>query len=178
MNWTVIGRKIKERRKECKITQTELADKIGKTESSIRKYEKGLVQIPTDVFEKIAEVLETTPHSLIGAEWFDMQVGDKGLKELQRAVNSEEGMVATLEEIYGSVESKEVSNDPGLFRHYYFVGKPPNTFILGDNDIETLITATKAFIPALVDRVKDTRPEETVVQEMLDEMKALPDPEK
>lgn len=68
MNWVAIGRKIKNQRKQCRLTQAELAKKIGKTESSIRKYEKGLVAIPTDVIEKIAETLGTTPFSLFGSD--------------------------------------------------------------------------------------------------------------
>jgi len=49
-----------------KFTQQELADKIGKTESSIRKYEKGLVTIPLDVLNKIATVLEVRVADLMG----------------------------------------------------------------------------------------------------------------
>lgn len=47
---------IKKLRKEHKMTQQELANKIGKTESSIRKYESGIVQIPINVLEKIAKI--------------------------------------------------------------------------------------------------------------------------
>lgn len=54
-----IGMNIKKYRKG-KFTQQELADKVGKTESSIRKYEKGLVAIPLDVLDKIATALEVT----------------------------------------------------------------------------------------------------------------------
>ncbi len=60
-----IGMNIKKYRKG-KFTQQELADKIGKTESSIRKYEKGLVTIPLDVLNKIATVLEVRVADLMG----------------------------------------------------------------------------------------------------------------
>ncbi len=60
-----IGQKIKEYRKG-KMTQRELAEKIGKTESSIRKYEKGLVTIPLDVIQKIADALGIVPFQLMG----------------------------------------------------------------------------------------------------------------
>lgn len=70
MRDTEIGKKIKQYRKG-KMTQRELADLIGKTESSIRKYEKGLVTIPLDVLEKIASVLGVTAVQLIGNEYFD-----------------------------------------------------------------------------------------------------------
>lgn len=59
-----IGSKIKKLRKEKKMTQSQLAEKIGKTESSIRKYEKGLIEIPLSVLEDIAKVLDTTVYYL------------------------------------------------------------------------------------------------------------------
>ncbi len=65
-----IGKKIKQYRKG-KMTQQELAAKIGKTESSIRKYEKGLVTIPLDVLEAIASALGITAFDLMGAEYWD-----------------------------------------------------------------------------------------------------------
>ena len=46
INYEKIGLLIKEYRKKLKLTQKEFGEKIGKTESTIRKYEKGLVQIP------------------------------------------------------------------------------------------------------------------------------------
>lgn len=60
-----IGMNIKKYRKG-KFTQQELADKIGKTESSIRKYEKGLVTIPLDVLNRIASALEVKVADLMG----------------------------------------------------------------------------------------------------------------
>lgn len=54
----IIGEKIKKIRKENKITQTELANLIGKTPSSIQKYEYGLTSIPLEVLEKISNVLK------------------------------------------------------------------------------------------------------------------------
>lgn len=54
MNNLKIGENIRFYRKQKKLTQKELALKIGKTESSIRKYEKGLVEIPLSTIEDIA----------------------------------------------------------------------------------------------------------------------------
>lgn len=60
IDYEKIGLKIKENRKKFKLTQQELGDKIGKTKSSIQKYEKGLTQIPNDVLEKLAKVFQMT----------------------------------------------------------------------------------------------------------------------
>lgn len=64
MNIQEIGKRIKISRKNAGLTQEELARKIGKTESSIRKYEKGLTQIPFDVLESIAQALNVSPYDL------------------------------------------------------------------------------------------------------------------
>jgi len=58
INYIYLGKLIKENRKNKKLTQQELANAIDKTESSIRKYEKGLVQIPNEVLEKLAKIFE------------------------------------------------------------------------------------------------------------------------
>jgi transcriptional regulator with XRE-family HTH domain len=58
MNNVEIGERIKHYRQAKKITQKQLASMIGKTESSIRKYEKGLVEIPISVIENIAFSLD------------------------------------------------------------------------------------------------------------------------
>lgn len=65
IDYKKIGEKIKKSRSEKKITQKQLAELIEKTESSIRKYEKGLIQIPGDVLEKIAKVLDISLFNLI-----------------------------------------------------------------------------------------------------------------
>lgn len=60
MNKSILGNNIKAARKAKKMTQKELATKIGKTESSIRKYEKGFCDIPNSVIEAIAKSLDVS----------------------------------------------------------------------------------------------------------------------
>ena len=65
-----IGDRIKIRRKEIGMSQTELADKIGSTKQNIYKYENGIItNIPSDKVEAIAAALSTTPAVLMG--WAD-----------------------------------------------------------------------------------------------------------
>lgn len=68
MRFGDVGARIKEKRKEKKLTQAQLADLIDKTESSIRKYEKNLVEIPSEVMKKIAEALGTSESYLDGID--------------------------------------------------------------------------------------------------------------
>lgn len=106
MDWSIIGQKIKQQRKKQKITQLELANLIGKTESSIRKYEKGLVNIPTDVLELIAENLNITPLALIGPEWWNIQAGPEKLAELRDAYARYKAINKYLEEMGFTVSER------------------------------------------------------------------------
>ena len=64
-----IGQRIKERRKELKISADELAKRLGKDRSTIYRYEKGDIEnLPLDILEPIAKALETTPQYLMGWE--------------------------------------------------------------------------------------------------------------
>lgn len=65
----IIGMNIKQARKKKKMKQKELADLIGYTESSISKYEQGLIQIPNTVIDLIARALEVAPVDLLGEAW-------------------------------------------------------------------------------------------------------------
>lgn len=64
----VIGKNIRKYRKNNKLTQSELAKKIGRTESSIRKHEKGIVKIPMSLLEKIAEAFDVELSNLCEKE--------------------------------------------------------------------------------------------------------------
>lgn len=61
-----IGTRIRELRRKARLTQKELGEKIGRTESSIRKYEKGLVEIPLSVLKDIASVLSVSINEILG----------------------------------------------------------------------------------------------------------------
>lgn len=65
----VIGKRIKERRKELGMSAEELGRRLGKDRSTIYRYEKGDIEnMPLDILEPIAKVLNTTPQYLMGWE--------------------------------------------------------------------------------------------------------------
>lgn len=68
VDYKEIALKIKNNRKRLNLTQKEFGEKIGKTESSIRKYEKGLTQIPNDVLQKMADIFNIGIFELMGIE--------------------------------------------------------------------------------------------------------------
>ena len=87
-------------------------------------------------------------------------------EHLERSALLYEGIEATLENIYGALEKKSIIGETGLEQLYCLVGKPPNTFVLYEADIDALVESTKAILPPMVERMKDTRPEHEIIAEI------------
>lgn len=67
------GDRIKARREELGLTQTDLAEAISSTKQNIYKYENNIISnIPSDKVEAIAEVLKISPAYLMG--WGVLQI--------------------------------------------------------------------------------------------------------
>lgn len=61
------GNRIKNRREELRMGQTELAKKVGISKQSLYKYEKDIVtNIPSNIIEKLSRALDTTPAFIMG----------------------------------------------------------------------------------------------------------------
>ena len=58
------GKRVKSMRKKKQMTQIQLAQMIGKKETTIRKYENGSIEAPWNVFEEIAGALDVSPFDL------------------------------------------------------------------------------------------------------------------
>src|ERR1700694_1891392 len=57
--WNVkVGRRIRARRIECRMSQTELGEKLGVTFQQIQKYEKGSNGVSSGRLEQISDILE------------------------------------------------------------------------------------------------------------------------
>lgn len=64
-----VGMRIKKKREDCGISQTDLAKKIGVSKQSLYKYEMNIVtNIPSNVIEQIAVILHVSPCYLMGWE--------------------------------------------------------------------------------------------------------------
>ncbi|MGM9936826.1 MAG: helix-turn-helix domain-containing protein [Candidatus Ornithomonoglobus sp.] len=63
-----IGQRIREIRKARQLSQTELANLLGKSLRTVQKYEKGEIEAPISVINEIAAKLGTTSNYLIGYE--------------------------------------------------------------------------------------------------------------
>ena len=89
MKILTIGKQIRKRRKELKMSVDELAKRLGKDRSTVYRYENGdISNMPIEVLPPIIEALETTPQELLSTivtsnewlskraeEWFDATGG-------------------------------------------------------------------------------------------------------
>ena len=70
-----VGARIREVRKERKITLQELAEKLGVRHTTVSRYEKGIITIPSDKLKAIADILEVSPEYLLGwKDWVPGQI--------------------------------------------------------------------------------------------------------
>lgn len=74
-----VGKQIRKRRKELKMSVDELAAKIGKDRSTVYRYENGDIEnISIEMLAPMVEALETTPQQLLTTiitsnEWLSTQ---------------------------------------------------------------------------------------------------------
>lgn len=62
-----VGDRMKQRRKELRLSAEDVADKIGVNRSTVFRYEKGEIEkLPIEILEPLSEVLRTTPQFLMG----------------------------------------------------------------------------------------------------------------
>lgn len=65
-NPSEIGERIKATRKAAKLSQTELAEKLGKTLRTVQKYESGEIEPSLATVNAIAKILNVSPSYLVG----------------------------------------------------------------------------------------------------------------
>ena len=71
MNQIKIGKFIKEKRKEKKITQNELAEKLNVTDRAISKWENGNCMPDSGIISELCEILEIAINDLFSGEIID-----------------------------------------------------------------------------------------------------------
>lgn len=76
-----VGQRIKQRRKELKMSADELGRRLGKDRSTVFRYENGYIEkLPIDILEPIAEALQTTPQYLMG--WDEVQKNNNDIADI------------------------------------------------------------------------------------------------
>lgn len=64
----IVAKNLRSRRRELKMTQRELAERLGYSEKSISKWESGAGLVPSGLLPRIASILETTIDSLFASD--------------------------------------------------------------------------------------------------------------
>lgn len=161
-----ISANLKKLRKERGLTQKKLGELCGLAEITIRQYESGKYQPKIETIEKIARALKVSVKEIKEDITWDEYQDTKEWYNLDREVDSVQGVIAVVAEIYGKVSliEKEIS---GQFVSYWLVGHSPNQFVIHTKDMNALYEMTKNAIQPLVERMKDTRPEDAVIQELI-----------
>lgn len=79
-----IGQRIRQFRKETGMSQTELAELLGKALRTVQKYEKGEIEVTLSVIGEIADALGVSPAEMLNAEETDTGLSDKAVEMLAR----------------------------------------------------------------------------------------------
>lgn len=97
-----IGERIKELRTQSKMTQSELAEKVGLTYIQIGRYEKLKSNPSSDILKKLAKYLNTTTDYLMNGKFDEIataQLLDKELlqqfKQVENLNNEDKHLVKT-----------------------------------------------------------------------------------
>lgn len=68
MDIAKIGRYIAEKRKRARLTQRQLADKLGKSDKSVSKWERGICLPDVSVYMELCEILEISVNEFLAGE--------------------------------------------------------------------------------------------------------------
>jgi len=158
------GEKIKQAREKAGMTQAELAKKLNVTQAMISAYEKNKRNPKPETIKKIADALQIYP-----AELGFTMVNPLSKIDINNIDGTTfEAVIGVLRRKFGKIERVNVGKM--LDSSYYRVGSGKTKFILQTNDIVTLENATESFILTMTERIKDTRPEKTIVSEILEDL--------
>ena len=81
MDQIKIGKFIQDRRKEKKLTQSELAEKLNITDRAISKWENGNCLPDVGTMQELCEILSISVNDLFSGEKVDMKNNEKKLEE-------------------------------------------------------------------------------------------------
>lgn len=91
-----IGERIRARRIELGMSIEELGKRLGKNRTTVYRYETGFIEnLPIDILEPIAKVLQTTPQYLMG--WENVQKKNDVLSDIILKLNVDEELLSMVE---------------------------------------------------------------------------------
>lgn len=105
MNLKQIGRNIKNRRKELKLTQAELAEKAQISVVHVSHIENGSVCMSLDSLLAICQALDTTPNDILLGEYLYPDLTDMLFDEPSNHLNYDDKIL--LQQIYRYMETRK-----------------------------------------------------------------------
>lgn len=109
MNQIKIGKFIQERRKNCGLTQSELAEKLCVTDRAISKWENGLCIPDASNIVELCKLLDVTVNDLYSGEIVNMsdneKLLEKNLLEMAKAKEEKDKQLLSLELVIGYISS-------------------------------------------------------------------------
>ena len=144
-----IGENIKQFRKNKKITQKELAEKIGVTDSAITKYEKGDREPNIETLNKIATALGVTINDLVKNEEKASNKNSIGIRFLDRSKlpDEKEQIIKVVEEMYEFINATGDENQ--LEEFYDLVQASLNLLQIRNFTLQEIQEAEKKHIEKL-----------------------------
>lgn len=168
MNWEEIGARIKLVRESRGMTQTDLASRIRKTESSVRKYESGLTEVPLSVLSNISSVLGISISWVLGIESSNAEglLFDRNFEKL--SIMEDDELEKYLESVEGfeplsknfkdksNLEKAEIlkrvaSTSPGLLTLGEMFKKNPSYTEAQKEELKKLMAETEMFYRSAMD---------------------------
>ena len=146
-----IGLHIRALRRQRGLTLDELSGLCGVGRDDLGRYERGSAVPRPDTVRKIAQALDVPIAAIREGMGWTEPAPSEGWETAGDDSLLRDGILENLRESYG----------PG--------------FSLEEGDIHALMASVKASIPALIEHMKDTRPEDVVSREILEELKIAPE---
>ena len=81
MNQEKIGKFIQENRKKQKLTQEELAEKLGVSKNAVSKWERGICLMDMSLLKPLSEILEVSINDILSGEVIDKENYEKVVEE-------------------------------------------------------------------------------------------------
>lgn len=161
-----VGRNIRAVRRQRGLTLEELSGLCGVSRDELGQYERGEITPRAGTVQKIAQALEVPIVAIRdGMGWSEPQAAESWETAWDDRLLYD-GILENLRESYGAVD---LEDSPQADRRF-LVGAPGAGFTLEESDIQALVDSVRASIPALIEYMKDTRPETVVNSEILREL--------
>lgn len=146
-----IGEKIKQARKKAGLTQKQLGEKLGISQSAIVQFEHKTSNPNIETISKIADAIGCKVSDLVPLKNSEKVTiwGDT-----KNEVDSFDGVIAVLIDVYGHVETIKDENTGDL---YYLVGTNNRAFKLYPQDIDAIYNSIKGFARPMIDEIKTLR---------------------